>query len=161
MRLTYAKIANKPRILRSQTGLSPEAFRQLAPSFAQAYEAHLDEQDRQRQPHRQLRGGGRKSAIPAIEDKLLFILFYFKVYPLQGGAGALFRDEPTPGPFLEPSSDPPPESGVWLRDVTAGSEAGGPGAGVGSLSGSGVHQCRYYCNLCSTNCIQQHSSISP
>ena len=88
---TYAKIADKPRVLRNLTGLTVEAFTKLAASFERAYEAHLEEQDRQReQPRRRRRGGGRKSAIPTIEDKLLFILFYFKVYPLQEVQGLFF-----------------------------------------------------------------------
>ena len=89
--LTYAKVANKPRVLRSLTGLNLEAFTKLAKAFQKAYEAHLEEQDKRRgKPRERRRGGGRKSSIPTIEDKLLFILFYFKVYPIQEVQGFLF-----------------------------------------------------------------------
>ena len=89
--LSYAKVAHKPRTLRSLAGLSPKGFTQLARAFERAYEAHLEAQDRQRpQPRQRRRGGGRKSAIPTIEDKLLFILFYFRLYPLQEVQGFLF-----------------------------------------------------------------------
>lgn len=89
--LTYARVAHKPRILRSLTGLSPKGFMQLASAFERAYEAHLEAQDRQRpQPRQRRHGGGRKSAIPSIEDKLLFILFYFRLYPLQEVQGLVF-----------------------------------------------------------------------
>ena len=55
--LTYAKVASKPRTLRSLTGLTREAFAKLASSFERAYEAHLEEQDRQREQPRQRRRG--------------------------------------------------------------------------------------------------------
>ncbi len=89
--LSYAKVADKPRLLRALTGFDKEAFEKLARSFAEAYEEHLDELDRKREkPRQRRRGGGRKSAIPTIEDKLLFILVYFKIYPLQIVLGLLF-----------------------------------------------------------------------
>ena len=104
--LTYAKIANKPRILRNLTGLTTQAFTKLATSFERAYEAHLEEQDRQReQPRQRRRGGGRKSAIPTVEDKLLFILFYFKVYPLQEVQGLFF-------------SLSQPQANFWIHRLT-------------------------------------------
>ncbi|RLC80226.1 MAG: transposase, partial [Chloroflexi bacterium] len=89
--LNYAKVADKPNMLRALTGLTKEAFEKLAQAFAQAYEEHLDELDRQREkPRQRRRGGGRKSAIPTIEDKLLFILVYFRLYPIQIVQGFLF-----------------------------------------------------------------------
>lgn len=75
----------------SFTGLSVEAFYQLLPSFERAYEADLDQRDRQRsQKRKRARGGGRNGALPHLEDKLLFILFYFRVYPTQVLQGELF-----------------------------------------------------------------------
>lgn len=89
--LTYAKIANKPRVLRSLTGLRHDAFAQLVVSFRQAYEALLDELDQQRErPRQRARGGGRRSAIATVEDKLLFILIYFRLYPTQEVQGLFF-----------------------------------------------------------------------
>jgi hypothetical protein len=38
---------------------------------------------RHKQARKRRYGGGRKPHLLTIEDKLLFILFYFKVYPLQ------------------------------------------------------------------------------
>ena len=46
--LTFEKIKNNPRVFRSLTRLTLEAFTQLVASFEQAYEAYLDEQDWQR-----------------------------------------------------------------------------------------------------------------
>lgn len=90
--LTFAWIAEKPRLLRSITGLSSKAFVDLVEPFRQAYEEALDEQDEKReQPRQRRRGGGRKATIATMEDKLLFILAYFKLYPIQDVQGLLFH----------------------------------------------------------------------
>jgi hypothetical protein len=89
--LRYKTIANKPRILRALTGLSKEEFENLKPSFARAYEAYWDELDGKRpKPRQRRRGGGRKPVLREIEDKLLFILVYFRLYPTQEVQGFLF-----------------------------------------------------------------------
>lgn len=80
---TYDKVKNKPRLLRAMTSLDRAEFEELLKSFQAAWEAYVKEtspsnQNRQRQP-----GGGRKPALLTIADKLLFILYYFKAYPLQ------------------------------------------------------------------------------
>ena len=75
----------------SFTGLSVAAFYELLPSFERAYEHDLDQRDKERmQKRKRERGGGRNGALPHIEDKLLFILFYFRVYPTQELQGYLF-----------------------------------------------------------------------
>lgn len=82
--LTYAKVADKPMVLQQLTGLSSEAFHDVLPAFLQAT-AHLEQQaDTQRaQRRKRQRGGGRKSILQPGADRLLFILFYFRLYPLQ------------------------------------------------------------------------------
>jgi hypothetical protein len=82
--LNYNRIKDKPRILRSLTGLSQEAFQKLVEPFKQAYEQALVQEDAKRStPRQRRRGGGRKATLERSEDKLLYILFYFKIYPLQ------------------------------------------------------------------------------
>ena len=82
--LRYKDIANKPNILRAFTGLSSKGFESLLPAFQKAYEESLDERDRRRkEPRKRKRGAGNKARLLSIEDKLLFILFYFKIYPIQ------------------------------------------------------------------------------
>ena len=82
--LDYAKVKDKPRLLRSLTGLTPKAFRRLLSAFQRAYERDLLRRDARRsRPRQRGRGGGRKATLATIEDKLLFILFYFKFYPTQ------------------------------------------------------------------------------
>jgi hypothetical protein len=89
--LSYAKIQNKPRVFRCLTGLTLQAFQQLLAAFLSAYEQALDQQDAQREsPRQRRRGGGRKSALATIEDKLVFILVYFRLYPIQEVQGLLF-----------------------------------------------------------------------
>jgi hypothetical protein len=89
--VSYEQIKSRPRILGSLTGLSPAAFEQLDKSFRQAYEQELADSDSQReQPRQRQRGGGRKATLQSSEDKLLFILFYFKLYPIQELLGFFF-----------------------------------------------------------------------
>jgi len=82
--LTFARIATKPLVFQMLTGLSLQAFLDLLPAFHQAT-AHVEHQAEQRrkQPRKRQRGGGRKPLLLSDADRLLFILFYFKVYPLQ------------------------------------------------------------------------------
>ena len=89
--LSYAKIQNKPRVFQCLTGLNPQAFQQLLAAFLGAYEQALDQQEAQREsPRQRRRGGGRKSALATMEDKLVFILVYFRLYPIQEVQGLLF-----------------------------------------------------------------------
>jgi hypothetical protein len=81
--ITYEQVKGKPKLLRAMTGLDRAEFEELLVPFAtlwkdQVQQTARPESDRQRQP-----GGGRKPALHTIADKLLFILYYFKTYPLQ------------------------------------------------------------------------------
>jgi hypothetical protein len=89
--INYKKLAQKPAIFQSFTGLKLTAFTELLPAFEQAYETDLDRRDAQRKTKRdRQRGGGRTGALPLIEDKLVFILVYFRFYPVQVLQGYLF-----------------------------------------------------------------------
>ena len=89
--IAYEKLRHKPQVFKSITGLTVPAFSKLAISFRRAYEAALNQQDKQReQPRQRQRGGGRKGELPTVEGKLVFILFYFRVYPTQILQGYLF-----------------------------------------------------------------------
>jgi hypothetical protein len=82
--LKYDEVKEKPSTLRAMTSLDREEFEELSIVFGEAWERH-----------RQAVGyvasqGGRPPQLAAIEDKLLFILFYFKTYPLQEVQGHLF-----------------------------------------------------------------------
>ena len=80
--LNYDRVAPKPRLLKSFTGLNASAFAHLLGSFERAYGEFLNEQDRARTtPRQRARGGGRQAVLVRAEDKLLFILFYYRFYP--------------------------------------------------------------------------------
>ena len=84
--LNLNRVFKDDRLMRSLTGMNLAAFDQLLPSFSEAYQAaHPVAATRQRKP-----GAGRKSNLLEIEDKLFFVLFYFKCYPTFDLAGLLF-----------------------------------------------------------------------
>jgi DDE superfamily endonuclease len=88
--LSYHTLKEKPRVLRAFTSLDRDEFAMLLLAFEQAWEASVTHRFRHRKTRKRRYGGGRKPRLLAIEDKLLFMLFYFKVYPLQEGVAALF-----------------------------------------------------------------------
>lgn len=81
------------RHMRSLTGVTPEQFEILLNKFTmtynemqwQAYQDGLAKGKRKRRP-----GGGQKGALPTMRDKLLFLLYYFKVYPTFDVLGTQF-----------------------------------------------------------------------
>ncbi|MEH2333204.1 transposase family protein [Nostoc sp.] len=73
------------RLLRALTGLNRKAFDTLLPTFSTIY---LNIQ--MSLPHQRALRGGRKARLLTNQDKLFFILFYFKCYPTFDVAGLLF-----------------------------------------------------------------------
>jgi hypothetical protein len=89
--LIFAKLANKPTVFQQLTGLSLTAFHDILPAFVRAMERLEQQADEGRsQPRKRRRGGGRKPIVQYPADRLLFILFYFKIYPLQTVQGFFF-----------------------------------------------------------------------
>jgi hypothetical protein len=73
------------------TGLTPQEFQGLLPSFARAYARRFPADRTQGgHPRQRRRGGGRLSVLQPIEHKLLFVLIYQKTYPLQELLGCVF-----------------------------------------------------------------------
>ena len=88
--ISYDKVKDNAVLLLSLTSLTSSEFEKLLVAFEKAWEDyiiknHIDEKERQRHY-----GGGRKPVLLKIEDKLLFILIYLKIYPLQIFIGFLF-----------------------------------------------------------------------
>jgi hypothetical protein len=83
--LDVERALKQDRLLRALTGLNWKAFDALLPIFSEIYEQTCFSQPRQRAI-----GGGRKARLRHIQDKLFFILFYFKCYPTFDVAGLLF-----------------------------------------------------------------------
>ena len=89
MRMQYSALKKKPRTLRSLTGFTADEIAALLPSFQAAWDAYVSEQAAR--PNRQRsHGGGRHANLKRIEDKLLFILFYYRQYPTQEAQGFFF-----------------------------------------------------------------------
>lgn len=80
---TYDAVKNRPALLLAMTSLNREEFEQLVVYFRAEWESYVEQNappaaERQRQA-----GGGCKPVLQTDEDRLLFILHYFKNYPLQ------------------------------------------------------------------------------
>lgn len=82
------------RQMQALTGLSQAQFDHLLLAFRdryqgsqqKAYEAGVESGTRRRKP-----GGGSKGKLPTIADKLLFLLYYYKVYPTFDVLGTQFE----------------------------------------------------------------------
>lgn len=75
-------VARNSRLLRAVTGLSRDEFHRLLPNFSLAYSEALAREQGNR-PRRRRVGGGRKGQLPSMADKLLFMLVYVHLYPIQ------------------------------------------------------------------------------
>jgi hypothetical protein len=81
------------RQMRALTGVPNEKFEALETAFAEAladekqsiYQKQVDSGKRQRKP-----GGGQKGKLPTVRKKLIFVLYYLKVYPTFDVLGAQF-----------------------------------------------------------------------
>lgn len=83
--LDIQRVLNQDRLLRALTGLNRKAFDELLRTFSPVYE-----QSCQTQPRQRAVGGGRKARLCGTQEKLFFILFYFKCYPTFDLAGIIF-----------------------------------------------------------------------
>jgi hypothetical protein len=83
--LDIGRVLKQDRLLRALTGLNRKAFEALLGEFSPLYE-----QTRQSQPRQRAVGGGRKARLLGSQEKLFFILFYFKCYPTFDLAGIIF-----------------------------------------------------------------------
>lgn len=89
--LTYEELKTKPRKFLTFTSLTVEEFAELLPVFKKTYEkVYPASQTKTGQTRKRKAGGGRKSSLDRIEQKLLFALVYQKSYPLQSFQGELF-----------------------------------------------------------------------
>jgi hypothetical protein len=102
--LQFTTIATNPTLVYQLTGLSVEEFLQLLPTFQLAEAARQQRTDhhsrRKRRP-----GGGRKPRLQQPEDRLLFILVYFALYPIQEVQAFLFGLSQA-------------QAGVWIHRLT-------------------------------------------
>jgi len=89
MKMSYLELKHKPKTFQSLTGLNPKEFEGLLDSFGEAWAAYIEERFHSKARQRGY-GAGRKAELKHLEDKLLFILVYFRLYPTQEVQGYLF-----------------------------------------------------------------------
>jgi DDE superfamily endonuclease len=81
---SYHQVKEHPKLVLAMTGLTHAAFHQLLPHFQYAWEQYVTQNYVERDNRQRQYGGGRSElTLVNIEDQLLFILYYVKVYPLQ------------------------------------------------------------------------------
>lgn len=81
---SYNQVKERPKLLLAMTGLTRAEFEQLLPPFQGAWDQYVQEHYIDREARQRQYGGGKPEAtLIQIEEKLLFILYYVKVYPLQ------------------------------------------------------------------------------
>jgi hypothetical protein len=79
--LCYEELKRKPKTLMAMTSLRPPEFDGLLAHFAAAWKEAVGTDPAK---------GGRPPVIATMEDRLLFIVFYLKTYPLQEVIAHLF-----------------------------------------------------------------------
>lgn len=89
MKMHYAELQGRSRLLQSLTGMKTAEFEALLPSFEVAWQ-QFEQETFEGKARKRARGGGRKAELSTLADKLLFILVYFRQYPTQEVQGYLF-----------------------------------------------------------------------
>ena len=87
--LKLERIKKDERLLRAVTGLNFKALEVLKPAFDEAL-SKAPIPRRSNQPRQRAMGAGRQPNLVTMEDKLIYVLFYFKCYPTFDLAGLLF-----------------------------------------------------------------------
>jgi hypothetical protein len=90
--LSYAKLVKRPAHLHGLTGLSVTEFEQLLDKFHSAWTMYVASLAKNPKRKRKM-GGGRHATLESLEDKLLFILVYVRMYPLLFLQGIMFDRE--------------------------------------------------------------------
>ena len=81
---SYDEIKQIPKLLLTMTSLNQPEFEQLLPYFNKSWDEYVLNNYIEREDREREYGGGRDdTTLLKIEDKLLFILYYVKAYPLQ------------------------------------------------------------------------------
>lgn len=88
--ITYDIVKRNAKLLLTLTGFLPMEFEIFLKAFEKAWENYIIKNHVEGKDRKRKYGGGRKAALNKIEDKLLFILIYMKLYPLQEVIGFLF-----------------------------------------------------------------------
>ena len=88
--VTYQKIKNNPTLFRYFTGLTVSEFEKILPTFKSFWDIFVFNTFIKGVKRQRAYGGGNTPKLQTIEDKLVFILSYFRVYPLHIITSLLF-----------------------------------------------------------------------
>ena len=88
--MDLTRILSTPRLAKSATGLTAPEFAALVRAFTPLWEKPLGRRTAAGTPRQRRAGGGRQGQLGDARRKLLFILFYFRVYPTQDVMGLFF-----------------------------------------------------------------------
>lgn len=90
--LTYQTLVKHPKHFRRLTGITPEEFNEVYDKFVTCWKGYIDPIAKAPGRKREY-GGGRHAKLETLQDKLLFILVYVRMYPLLFLQGILFGIE--------------------------------------------------------------------
>jgi hypothetical protein len=102
MGLSYSSIKTKPMHLRSLTGINHQTFLKLLEVYSQVWNAYNKRYTLEGKERRRASKPKKNNVLPSIEDKLLFVLYNLKNYPLQEALAATF-------------SMNQPQANLWLK----------------------------------------------
>ena len=89
---TFTKLSKRPRLFQRMTGLTLKEFNYLLDKFHSSWQIFVQDEFLSKERKRAF-GGGRHSRLLSLEDKLLFILIYTRIYPLMIVQGVFFGFE--------------------------------------------------------------------
>jgi hypothetical protein len=89
---TFDKLSKHPRVFKRMTGLTLEEFYCLLDKFQSSWQIFVQDEFLSKERKRAY-GGGRHTRLHSLEDKLLFILVYARIYPLMIVQGLFFSFE--------------------------------------------------------------------
>ncbi len=84
------RILKNERLMLALTGLNSKEFTELLPTFTAIWKDKRREYYNLNAAGDRAMGGGRKGFLKTVEDKLFYILFYYKCYPTFDLAGFVF-----------------------------------------------------------------------
>jgi len=90
--MTFKKLSKRPRVFQRMTGLTTDEFQILLDKFQSAWQEFVGKNFLSKDRKRKY-GGGRHTRLLFLEDKLLFILVYTRIYPLMVVQGLFFGFE--------------------------------------------------------------------
>ena len=88
--ITYDIVKKNAKLLLTLTGFLPPEFEIFLIGFEKAWNDYITKTHVAGKNRKRKYGGGRNPTLNKTEDKLLFILIYMKLYPLQAVIGFLF-----------------------------------------------------------------------